>query len=160
MNFIKSHWFGLIIWLWLVLFAILTAIVLVSPHHDAKNRGFAYCTQNLVDDLNDCNQKISCSVKVILNNTICDIKIIYAGITAWIDGKQNTPWDNYIFTPELPSSYIDEEERQEYLKEYPDTLAEMARLKILGKDLENVQDENINIEDFIDTPKASGVGLE
>ena len=58
----------------------------------------------------------------------------------WTKGTQPTPWSNYIFEPDVSSPFIDEKARSEYLKNYPDTKAEMERLHILRKDLENDQD--------------------
>lgn len=161
MNFIKNHWFGLAIWIWVIAIAMLMIVVLISPHYDAKNRGFAFCTQQLVENLSECERKVACSFSAILNNTRCDVKIIYNSIIDWIDNKHAYPWSGFIFEVEILSdSLIDEEERQEYLEEYPDTLLEMEKLKKLGKDLENAQDEYISKKTIIPQRSTSGMGLE
>ncbi|MBR4105916.1 MAG: hypothetical protein IKK52_01275 [Alphaproteobacteria bacterium] len=150
MNFIKHHWFGALLGLWMVLFIGLVGIVLAAPHYDAQNRGFAFCTQNLADNLADCERESLCSMQAVLDNTWCDIKIIAKSFTDWIDGKNPYPWSGYIFEPEQPRpSYFDDEEIKAYLKEYPDTLDEMERLKNLRKDMENAQDKDSSIEKFI-----------
>ena len=63
----------------------------------------------------------------------------------WIDDKQPTPWSNYLFEPEIDNtSFFDEEEITEYLKNNPDVKSEMRRLDVLRKDLENEE----NKQDF------------
>lgn len=150
MNFIKSHWFGMLIGLWMFLFIALVGIVIFAPHHDAKNRGFAFCTHNLADDLISCDKATLCTMNAILNNTWCDIKIICQSFNDWIDNKHPYPWSGYLFEPEqLHSSYFDEEEVKEYMQEYPDTLEEMVELKKLRKDMEDAQNKDITKERFI-----------
>ena len=141
MNFIKKYWFGSLISLIICCFLILFLLLIISPKQDAKNRGFIKCTQQMIEDIYDCNRKIWCSIKAIGNNTLCDIGIVVEGITLWIDDKQSYPWSNYIFEPEITeNSFFDEEARQEYLKNNPNVKNEMMRLDKLRKDLE--YDEN------------------
>lgn len=141
MNFIKKYWFGSLISLIICCFLILFLLLIISPKQDAKSRGFIKCTQQMIEDIYDCNRKIWCSIKAIGNNTLCDIGIVVEGITLWIDDKQSYPWSNYIFEPEITeNSFFDEEARQEYLKNNPDVKNEMMRLDKLRKDLE--YDEN------------------
>ena len=141
MNFIKKYWFGSLISLIICCFLILFLLLIISPKQDAKSRGFIKCTQQMIEDIYDCNRKIWCSIKAIGNNTLCDIGIVVEGITLWIDDKQSYPWSNYIFEPEITeNSFFDEEARQEYLKNNPNVKNEMMRLDKLRKDLE--YDEN------------------
>ena len=160
MNFIKSHWFGILICLWLVLFVAMMVVVLIAPHNDAKNRGFAFCTHNLINTLENCNRKIICSTKAITDNTVCDIKIITNSFYKWLKGDNRFPWSDYIFSPEKSFSYIDEEERKEYLNEFPDTLEEMEKLKQLRKDMEDAQNEYISKEEIILPAEVTGMGFE
>lgn len=161
MKWVKDHWFGMIMWLWVVAVALVMVMVLLSPHYDAKNRGFAFCTQQLIEKLEECDKKIACSTVAVLDNTICDVKIIGKSFKEWVDGKHPYPWSGYIFAAEIPlSSFINEDERREYLEEYPDTLAEMEKLKFLRKDLENAQNKH-NDEKKFSLPKAvTGMGFE
>lgn len=161
MKFIKSYWFGVLIGLWMFLFITMVVLVLVAPHHDAKNRGFAFCTQDLVDGLAQCNNSSLCGLKAILKNTWCDVAIIAKGCGDWIKGEQPYPWSNYIFEPELKqNSYVDDAEVKEYLEQYPDTIAEMERLKQIRKDMEHAQNSEISDEKFSFQEQPAGMGLE
>jgi hypothetical protein len=107
----------------------------------------------MVDNMYDCNREIWCSIKAISNNTFCDFKVILDGFNLWLNDKQDTPWSNYIFEPELPdSSFFDKEDLEEYLKNNPDIKAEMKRLDKLRKDLED-EENNQTI-----TPKMFSKG--
>ena len=125
MTSIKTHWFGLLIGLWLLAFIVMLVLIVVSPKHDLKNRGFTYCTQNLISDLQDCDRAIICSTKAVTLSTWCDIKIIAQGLKLWYKGEQATPWSNYIFEPETTRLFDDtnDEDLADYLKENPDTAA-------------------------------------
>lgn len=161
MNFIKNHWFGALIWMWTIIFALFMAVVLLSPHHDLKNRGFTFCTQKLSEDLALCERFSLCTTKTIFYNTWCDIKVIAKSFRDWYDGKNAYPWSGFLFKPAtIQQSFFDDEEIKEYMQEHPDTLAEMEQLKILGKDLENVQQENVSIKNFKFELETSGVGLK
>ena len=140
MKFIKNYWFGGLIGFLLLCFVLLFILILIAPKQDAKNRGFVACTQEMIDNLLICDKKFSCSVKVILDNTICDVKVVGEGLINWVKHEQPYPWSNYIFEPETATNqYVDEEETTEYLAEFPETLKEMQILKKLNKELENEQ---------------------
>lgn len=140
MSFIKHHWFGLLIAIFIAFFACFLLLIILAPKQDLKGRGFIPCIQTMTEDLLACERQLFCSVKAVLKNTGCNIAVIGQGFKDWTAGIQPKPWSNYIFEPELSSSYVDEEFRQEYLKNHPDVKAEMERLHILRKDLENEQD--------------------
>ena len=139
MSLIKRYWFGVVMGCLTSIFVIVLVFVVVAPKHDSKQRGFVKCTQNMVARLIDCDKDILCSTKVIINNTWCDIKVINSGIKKWLNGEQERPWSNYIFEPEIENSvsFVDEEERAEYLQKYPDVEQEMQRLNKLREELEN-----------------------
>ncbi len=161
MAFIKHHWFGLCIGLFLIVFMLMLVLILLAPKQDAKSRGFIPCTEVMVDTLLTCDREVWCASRAVLQNSWCDIKVIGRGIKLWGQGKQPYPWSNYIFTPELPlTSFVDEEARQQYLKEYPNTKQEMERLHILRKELEN---EETNVQDNSELwqeEQPTGMGLE
>ena len=121
MSFIKTHWFGLISGVVVFVFMGVFVLVLLSPRQDAQKRGFIPCTHELADRLLNCesDKKISCLFGAILRNTWCDMKVIGQGVANWFDGKQKTPWSNYIFIPEAElSDVFDTETAKEYLKKY------------------------------------------
>ena len=148
MNFIKKHWFSGLLILIVCCFFALFLVLIISPKQDDKNRGFIKCTQQMVDELSDCEKKIWCSIKAIGNNTLCDIKIIAEGFTLWLDDKQPYPWSNYIFKPEImETSVFDEEARKEYLKNHPNVEADMRQLDRLRKELENEENNDQTISE-------------
>ena len=143
MSFIKRYWFAATIGLLVSLCFLLLVLLLISPKQDSKERGFVRCTQNMIENLIDCDKKIGCSLGAIAVNTLCDIKVVGKGVVDWIDGKQPRPWSNYIFEPETENfeSFIDEEERAEYLQKYPNVEQEMQRLNKLREELENEENK-------------------
>jgi len=107
MNFIKNHWFGIIISFIIFVFFLLFVLVLLSPRQDQQRRGFIPCTEVFVEELLQCEKnKVWCLIKSSVSNSWCDIKVIGNGFSMWAEGKQKFPWSNYIFTPDLSSSDI------------------------------------------------------
>lgn len=143
MNFIKTHWFGLLTGAVIFVFFVMFILILLSPRQDLQRRGFIPCTETMADALLECSDhKISCLVKAVVKNSACDLRVIGRGMKDWASGKQPAPWSNYIFIPELPpQDSFDEEARAEYLKKNPNTKQEMLELKKLNEELENEQDE-------------------
>ena len=149
MNFVKNHWFSCLIAGMMLCFFCIFVLILLAPKQDAKGRGFIPCTQEMVQKLLDCDRKFFCSTKVVFDNNLCMLKVIGHGFSDWLNHKQPRPWSNYIFEPEIPlNTYIDEEARQNYLNENPDTSAEMQRLNLLRKELENEEANNSGIENL------------
>ena len=150
MNFIKRYWFGTLLISIICCFFTLFILLIISPKQDIQNRGFIKCTQQMIDNLYDCNRKVWCSIKAIGENTLCDIKVVSEGFDLWLNNKQPYPWSNYIFEPELDKNpYFDDEGRDEYLKNNPSIKAEMLRLDKLRKDLENETKKQEIVEDIL-----------
>lgn len=146
-HFVKLHWFGLILSFLVALFVGVTVLLMIAPKQDLQERGFIPCTLAMIDELSNCERKIVCSIAAITHNSWCDFKVIGKGLVQWLSGTQTRPWSNYIFTPQLPEDeFIDQDARTEYLKQYPNTLQEMQKLKQLGKELENEQN-NISVDE-------------
>lgn len=82
-------------------FMLVFILVLVSPRVDAQNRGFVACTKQMAENLVECNNKKICMITKILDNTLCDIKVITDGIKFWINGEQSSPFANYIFKEQI-----------------------------------------------------------
>ena len=137
-DFIKYHWFGLLISILFGLFLIEFFLVLFSPHVDNQNRGFVPCTSAMSEQIETCNKRKLCILNAVYNNYICDNKVIGEGLLLWIKGKQPRPWSNYIFSPEIPT-YEDYEGLKEYYLSNPDIVNEMAELKEKHKELENTK---------------------
>ena len=141
MNFIKTHWFGLVTGIIIFFFFILFILVLLSPRQDNLRRGFIPCTEIMAENLLSCEEnKFFCLIKSVVKNSWCDIKVVGKGIKLWAKGEQPAPWSNYIFTPELSSdAEYDEEAKTEYHKNNSDVKQEMQKLKKLNEELENEQ---------------------
>lgn len=147
MIWIKKYWFHVVAGLSAGIFGLLFVLILAAPKQDAQNRGFVACSQQLLQRLGQCDHRLWCSSKAVAANSRCDIAVIWHGICSWIDGKQPYPWSNYLYEPEL-SGWVDEEARQEYLKQYPDTKQEMEKLHQLRKELEDEQNARQNTQDL------------
>ncbi len=130
LKFIKIHWFGLIVSTIFALSIAIIIIVLISPHQNEQNKGFSPCTQQMITDINECNKKNTCVLKSLLKNNLCNIKIIGSGISLWLGGKQETPWDNYLFEEKKPQI---SPELQDFYKQNPDINQQMIELKKLNK---------------------------
>ncbi|MBR1949203.1 MAG: hypothetical protein IKA30_05370 [Alphaproteobacteria bacterium] len=142
MNFIKRYWFGGLLAFIVCCFCLLFVLLIISPKQDAKNRGFVKCTQQMIDDVGNCNKAFLCSVKAIGNNTLCDVKVVTEGFKLWLDNQQPYPWSNYIFEPEIEKNpFYDDEGRDEYLKNNPNIKKEMIKLEKLRKELENEENK-------------------
>lgn len=148
MNFIKTHWLGLISGFLIFCFLVMFILVLLSPRLDAKKRGFIPCTEAMAETMLNCseNNKYSCMFKAVIGNSWCDMKVIGFGLKNWLGGHQSYPWSNYIFVPELPQDEdFDEKARAEYLQNNNDIALEMSHLKKLHEELENEQ-QNIGLK--------------
>lgn len=139
LRFIKIHWFGLILTIIGVFYALIFILVFLSPRQDELKRGFIPCTETLVKEMFDCNGKAWCMSKAIVKNTGCDTKIVLEGFGNWVEGKQPTPWANYLFEPEIGKDQNKEEihpELEEFYKDNRDIKADMEKLNKQWQELE------------------------
>lgn len=136
MLFIKQHWFGLIVSLFMLAYLAVFVLVLASPRYDEQKRGFIPCTEEMAAELIDCQNGVWCMLNSVVENGWCDTKIIGQGFVAWVNGEQKTPWANYLFKPEV----AEQEEMDEGLKEFyaqtPDIGVSMQNLRRLNQKLE------------------------
>ena len=130
MTFLKHHWFGLILSLFMLAYLLVFVLVLLSPRYDVQKRGFIPCTEAMAERLIDCDNGAWCMLKTIVRNG---------------GGKKKTPWANYLFEPEQPRP-DDEPDADESLREfYAQTLdieASMQNLRRLNRELERQIKEN------------------
>lgn len=103
LGFFKEYWFGMLTSLILLVGFLFFLLVLLSPRQDIQKRGFIPCTETLAQNILNCptDTKYRCIFAEIMQNSWCDIKVIGTGLTSWIQGRQSTPWANYIFRPEV-----------------------------------------------------------
>lgn len=109
---IREYWFGGLMALFVVLFLLFVAIVATAPHNDARMRGFAPCTFVMAEELNAAagERKIWEVMTVIGKGYLCYAGVMRLGAELWAEGKQPTPWANYMFTPETYLALPDESE--------------------------------------------------
>lgn len=137
MNFIKKYWFNLFIALIIVISMVFTLLIAFSPKADKLERGFIPCTKLLAENVTNCHGKLWCTFKAITKNSVCDAKVIYQGISQWIEGKQDYPWSNYYFTPDLSHLQTTLDENSElFYQENPNYIQDFEELQKEHKKLE------------------------
>ncbi len=138
-TFVKHHWFGLILSLFMLAYLLVFVLVLLSPRYDAQKRGFIPCTEAMAERLIDCDNSAWCMLKTIAENSWCDARVVGSGFKNWLQDKQETPWANYLFEPEQTAP-DEENEIDEGLREFyaqtPDVEASMRNLRRLNRELE------------------------
>ena len=152
MKFIKHNWFGIIAGILILSGFALFLIVLFSPRQDNQNRGFIPCTEEMAVRLLDCNKKVGCTLKAVLNNSLCDASVIGKGFSLWLKGEQTTPWANYFFEPDLNSETKIPQEVEDFYKENPNMHQDMLRLQKLHEDLQ--KNSLVNQEEIIPQSQA------
>ncbi len=114
---VKEYWFGLLLFLFSLLFLLFIAIVASAPHDDAKMRGFAPCTYIMTQELNiyASQRDVVGALGAVTQSYICYAKVMKEGLKNWFVGKQSTPWENYFFKadnfivpPELSEPFSEE----------------------------------------------------
>lgn len=106
-------------------------LVLFAPREDKLNRGFIPCTKQLAEEIFSCTEnKTWCMSKAIVKNTWCDTLVVLDGFGAWVRGRQETPWANYLFTPEPLDAAQNEPDAAltEFYAENPDIAGDMEKL--------------------------------
>lgn len=144
MNFIKKHWFNILIVLFIILSMGLSLIVAFAPKEDKLERGFIPCTKQLTERIIGCHSSFWCVTSAIFKNSACDAKVIGQGLKLWVSGKQSTPWSNYYFTPDL--SHLDntlEENAELFYEENPNFMEDFEKLK---EDYKKLVETNENDE--------------
>ena len=146
MNFIKYHWFGLIVSAIVLFFIAVFFIVLIAPRYDEQKRGFVACTAQMAGEIQNCESDNLCVLGKVIENTFCNISVIKDGFLMWKKGEQNTPWANYLYEPLVKQQSTDddiesEESLEEYYKSVPNIKEEMKNLENLNKKLEVNEDE-------------------
>ena len=79
MNFFKRYWFAGLIAFIVCCFLLLFILLILSPKDDAKKRGFVKCTHEMIDNLSECDKAFYCSIKSIIDNTWCNVKVVAEG---------------------------------------------------------------------------------
>ena len=118
-KFIKDYWFGILVSGMVLVCMLFAAIIAVAPHNDADMRGFTPCTYQMADELGQSTKpEFKQLFKVISAGYGCYLTVMKEGMTAYIDGKQKTPWSNYLFVPTV--SDLEDTEVEAFSKELTD----------------------------------------
>lgn len=136
MNFIKHNWFGILAGTLVLSGFALFLIVLFSPREDNQKRGFIPCTEEMAARLLDCDKGIFCTLGAVLNNSVCDAKVVGKGFSLWLKGEQKTPWANYFFKPDLEKESQLPQEVEEFYNENPQYHQDMLRLQKMHEELQ------------------------
>lgn len=97
-NFLKEHWFGFVLSLFVFIFLLFSVIITIAPHNDAEMRGFTPCTYQMADEFNKIEDvKFTDVLTTVGIGYGCYFGVIYEGMRNFIGGKQKTPWANYLF---------------------------------------------------------------
>lgn len=140
---IKEYWFGGLMALMVVLFLLFVVVVAVAPHNDMKMRGFAPCTVMMAEELNiSAGQKKMWEVmSAVSGGYLCYAAVMREGASLWLEGKQPTPWANYLFEPE---TYIVSPEESEPLSE------DLLKANLLDEEDEEPLSVNVETKESTD----------
>jgi hypothetical protein len=112
----EFKWFAPAVGFTIIIFAMIFLVVFLSPREDELNRGFIPCTNKLAEDMSECDNTL-CIFKAVVNDNICNFKVIGEGFSLWFKKEQPYPWSNYIFTPQIDEEQLKaKQEMQELLK--------------------------------------------
>ena len=80
----------------------MTTVMYISPRQDLQKRGFIPCTETLVYNITDCKPgQIKCPLQYLWQDMQCNVRVIADGFVLWSRGKQERPWSNYLFEPQV-----------------------------------------------------------
>ena len=149
MKYLKNHWFGILISVFMAYFLTVIILVVISPKEDAKNRGFIPCSDTQMQNIKNCKKnRITCIICSSLQGNLCYMKVVNKGMVDFLLGRQTFPWSNYLFSPEPEPAEYQDEEVQKILQEHPELIKSMEDIKeknrILMEKINNNQEDNVN----------------
>ena len=152
-NKLKEYWFGILICFIVIACLIFSLLVVLSPHTDAKMRGFSPCTYELAIRLSQQSgeKKLWGVVGAVTDANLCYVSVIRKGVELWVKGEQSTPWANYMYEPE---AFYDDENveplSEDLLKANLLNEDDSMVVKFIDEDVSNIVDatasENTNVE--------------
>lgn len=142
-KFLAKHWFGVLVSLIVVVFFCFVLVVGLAPHNDAKFRGFTPCTLAMAEELNDISSSPKMGqVMIAINKGYwCYALVMFEGAKNWLNGRQDTPWANYIFEPETFLATGDEAEP------FSEELLKASLLENEEDDINSIDDNKENDDD-------------
>lgn len=101
-KYLKEYWFGLLLFALIGFTALFLLVVVSAPHNDRKMRGFMPCTYAMAAELEAASQQRQFSdvFFTIFKSYVCYAGVMADGGRLWLEGKQKTPWANYLFESE------------------------------------------------------------
>ena len=132
--------------IFLVLVVIYMSVMLaISPKNDMQKRGFIPCTEKLVIDVSSCERgKMLCPLKYLWQDMECNMLVIADGLGNWVRGKQNRPWSNYLFEPDLALE-DDVEYEGNIVADMADLEAQSQFINHKKQELENAKNRSLNL---------------
>ena len=110
-EFIKKYWFGGLLSLFSLVVLGVVCVVSIAPHSSKEMKGFSVCTYKMADELAvyGARKEISGVVQAIVESYVCYAEVMVDGLKLWVEGKQDTPWANYLFEVEENNEFEDED---------------------------------------------------
>ena len=95
--------FGFFWTLIFLLVALWVFIISIAPHNDMRMRGFSPCTYEMGAKLSspEFNRSLRSALDVVIESHFCYFEVVKVGFMDWLEGKQEKPWDNYFFEPDV-----------------------------------------------------------
>ena len=134
----KKHWFETIIVTIVILFFAEFFLILSAPHDEKNNRGFSLCTNDMIENVSNCNTQTWCTFKAVSKNYLCYNLVILKGFKNWVSQKSPTPWSDYFYALEAEDP---PEELVEFYEENPDIKEQMQTLLEKNSELENIKND-------------------
>lgn len=144
MQFMKRHWFGLVMSLVILAYVSMFMLILASPKIDLQKRGFIPCTEKFIAEAHTCDGSI-CLLKAVVHNSFCDFSVVGHGFAQWTKGKQPSPWSNYLFVPEIDD--INREEMKTIYGIDPNSATDMEKLKNANKELMDSLNKEYSVQE-------------
>ena len=149
MNYIKQHWFGISVSVFMAYFLLVFIMVAISPRTDIQNRGFIPCSHEQTEKIINCTKnKALCVIHSAVRGNFCYMKVFNLGLWKFLSGKQSRPWSNYLFAQETQQNNEKyQEEINKLLEEDPNLIDGIEDLKEKNREL--LKKINKNQEDNV-----------
>lgn len=133
LKYFKEYWFVLLQVALIVFIALFLLVVVLAPHNDRKMRGFTPCTYVMAAELERASRQRQFSdvFFTIFKSYVCYAGVIADGGRLWLDGKQKTPWANFLFEPETDPLTVPSEISEPFSEE-------LLKANLLDEDNRNV----------------------
>ena len=106
----KDYWFIFLCGAVVGVFFLFSLIIAFAPHIDQKQRGFTPCTYQMAEAFQMTeNLGLWQTAAIINKGYACYAGVMWQGWKAYVHREQKTPWENYMFEPELEAIPFEED---------------------------------------------------